>query len=317
MGGYSRGRRREKGAGSPGAIQVYWVSRWKENRAWTEVGELGSGAGRPRRKKQSRLPPQQVEEKDRKLQSPSPPHSQRNSREVCPRNPTPSPGAPVELPRRRVPARHLRALNSGAAASPPPRLTSARREHPPLQPQPPRKRLPMPGGRRHSGALSSRGKPGRAPSWVHPPREPRAPRQSRGRRPPARRPASSRAPAPPAPSLHCAPRRGSPTRCRAATVAWPPAARPSPDAPALRLLLRLLPRRCVRRPSALQEPRQVALATRRRRKSERAGAPRFAVAPPEPWCSFLIPAWKGESGAQSPGSPPRLRGRRESEGEMG
>lgn len=317
MGGYSRGRRREKGAGSPGAIQVYWVSRWKENRAWTEVGELGSGAGRPRRKQQSRLPPQQVEEKDRKLQSPSPPHSQPNSREVCPRNPTPSPGAPVELPRRRVPARHLRALNSGAAASPPPRLTSARREHPPLQPQPPRKRLPMPGGRRHSGALSSRGKPGRAPSWVHPPREPRAPRQSRGRRPPARRPASSRAPAPPAPSLHCAPRRGSPTRCRAATVAWPPAARPSPDAPALRLLLRLLPRRCVRRPSALQEPRQVALATRRRRKSERAGAPRFAVAPPEPWCSFLIPAWKGESGAQSPGSPPRLRGRRESEGEMG
>lgn len=170
-----------------------------------------------------------------------------------------------------------------AAASLPPCLTSARRKHPPPQPQPPRKRLPMPGGRRHSGALSSPGKPGRAPNWVHPPGEPRAPRQSRGRRPPR---AQTRLLPRPRPASPAPAKRRSPARSPdAAAAACLPAARPGLTGSGSRSL----PGVSVRRPSALRKLSGVEVVTRRR-KSERAGAPRFAVEPLEPWRSLPIPA---------------------------
>lgn len=132
--------------------------------------------------------------------------TQPNSHDGRPRNPPPRLG-----PRRSRPApgplvpRHLPALNSGLRW-PPQRLTSASREHPPPLPQPRRKRFPMPGGRRHSGALSSPGKPRRAPRSVHPPREPRASVSAGGGDRPARSPASSRGPRPVRPRARHAPR---------------------------------------------------------------------------------------------------------------
>lgn len=141
------------------------------------------------------------------------------------------PSGATQASARRVPTRHLPAQDLGPPRAPllppAPLLTATRRGHPPPLLQPPRKRLPMPGGRRHSGALSSPGKPGRAPSRVHPPREPRARVSAGGGDRPTRSPPPPAAPAPPGPAPA---RRRSPARCMAAAARGAP--HPGPAAPA-------------------------------------------------------------------------------------
>lgn len=171
------------------------------------------------------------------------------------------PSGATQASARRVPTRHLPAQDLGPPRAPllppAPLLTATRRGHPPPLLQPPRKRLPMPGGRRHSGALSSPGKPGRAPSRVHPPREPRARVSAGGGDRPTRSPPPPAAPAPPGPAPA---RRRSPARCMAAAARGAP--HPGPAAPA-----RVPPPgRSLRLPSALRELSRVAVATRTRRK---------------------------------------------------
>lgn len=159
----------------------------REDRAWSDVGRLGV-----------------LGETQKERRSPFSPSKWRKRKENCSRRPqgtpsqTPERGAPGVLLRARGPQVSGRSVPTGAPAAAellsPPRLTSARRKHPPPLPQPPGKRLPMPGGRRHSGALSSPGKPRRARSWVHPPESHRPRVRAGGGDLPACRPASSRSP---------------------------------------------------------------------------------------------------------------------------
>lgn len=190
----------------------------------------------------------------------------------CSRTPR---GTPSLTPERGAPGVPLRARGPQVsdAVSPPPRHRATCRASPRpaasilvrCRSAPPGKRLPMPGGRRHTQArCAARGSPGeRGAGSILP--EPRPPRQRRGRR----RRAQTRL-LPPPPLTCCLP--GPP----------PPPGRPPrvARAPASRLPLPRPPGPWPRLPSALRQLSRAAVATRRSEGEPARERGRRAPSPP-------------------------------------